>query len=48
MKNIVRVILHTTEGDVVTAFRAECKKAIEDTIAEYLRDGKNFTIQQGN
>jgi len=48
MKNIVRVILHTVNGDVVTAFRAECKKAIEDTIAEYLRDGKTFTIEQVN
>ena len=44
--NEIRVILHTAEGDVVSAFRTEHMAAILNLIQEYTMDGKSFTVEQ--
>lgn len=47
MKSIVRVILETVNGDVVTSFKAKgSEDIIKDLVASYMADGYNFRIEQ--
>lgn len=48
MKAIVKVILETVNGDVVTSFKSKgAEDTIKDLVASYLADGYNFRIEQG-
>jgi len=42
----VLVILHTTNGDVVTSFPSSCMDLVKDLIVSYLRFGKSFSVKQ--
>jgi hypothetical protein len=44
-KREVRVVLHTSNGDVVTAFPRTLLKAAEQLIISYLVDGKKFSVE---